>query len=329
MCEPDAEPEFSEPYDSSLQLLITVNENQHVKGGRRIVFQGARDNSTDTLHKTEEVFGEAADPRATNILKQLQNNRPFIKCAQRYGLGELECVRIIHEQIFAAIFTEGRTWRHSTILFISMKDHSLILHDLKFTDGVPGCVVFLPGEIWYAATSGCVHYHGPRANQELQPHSFKGDGRITRAFFSVVEGRAAEALEILKPMRLTTLNKIYIPKTTLTLFDVAADPDGSELKAKNIEFLIDDSTADAAILDTPLLPDAALLLDLEPLFAQGVYMMKRAIRAMDTEKIQALMKAGCPWISHDDVVDALPPRMEYEEAMNRLRPSGLRITFRY
>ena len=43
----------------------------------------------------------------------------------------------------------------------------------------------------------------------------------------------------------------------------------------------------------------------------------------------ALVRAGCPWISHDDVLAALPPGLAYEEAMEALRACRLRITYRY
>ena len=109
-------------------------------------------------------------------------------------------------------------------------------------------------------------------------------------------------------------------------------PDGRALTARDIEFLIDDkplATVDTAILAAPLPPDALLLLSVEPRFALGVHMMKRAIRAMDADHIRALVEAGSPWISHDDVVDALPPGLTYADAMERLRLCRVRITYRY
>jgi hypothetical protein len=57
--------------------------------------------------------------------------------------------------------------------------------------------------------------------------------------------------------------------------------------------------------------------------------MQRAIRAMDSDRMRALVEAGCPWISHDDVMAALPPGLGYEEAMEALRACRVRITYRY
>jgi hypothetical protein len=106
--------------------------------------------------------------------------------------------------------------------------------------------------------------------------------------------------------------RLFIPKTTLTLFDVAADPDGYAMQHNG-----------------PLPSDALHLLHIEPRFANGVHMMKRAIRTMDTLQVRTLAAAGCPWVSYEDVVDALPPEVEHEEAMVELKRCGLRITFRY
>lgn len=322
-----------------MHLRINVHDSPHVKGGQRLVSRSARDvhHAADVLYTMEDFQvddQEDGDPYEADILEGLMDDEPFMRFAARYGLGELACVRVVHEQMFAAIFEEGRTWRHCAILFISMRDHRRILHDLRFIDGTPECVMFRPAEMWYASSSGFINYHGPRMDRGIVPHTLKGDGRITRAFFAVANGRVWTAMDILKTLAIRDLSKVYIPKTTLTLFDIAADPVGDVMHSRNIDFLIygrplDDIKADAAILHTPLPPNAALLLSMEPRFAHSVHMMKRAIRAMDIDRVRDLVRAGCPWISHDDVVDALPPGLEYEKAMEMLRPTRLKITYRY
>jgi hypothetical protein len=108
------------------------------------------------------------------------------------------------------------------------------------------------------------------------------------------------------------LSQFLVPKTKLTLFDIAADTDGHAMKQNG-----------------PLPPDALYLLHLEPRFAIGVHMMKRAIRAMDAPMVRALVAAGCPRVSHHDVDDALPPGGEHEEDMTVLRQWGLRVEFHY
>jgi hypothetical protein len=332
----DAAMECSEPLDSELHLYITVHDSPHAKGGPRLISRCARDGTaTDALHKLGDIVETEDYTDDTTLegglLDHLESHSAFMRLAKRYGLGKLACVRVIHEQMFAAIFDEGRTWRHSTVLFISMKDPTRILHDFRLTDGASECVAFRPGEMWFAESSGCIHYYGPRADKQIKPHTLKGHGRISRAFFAAVNGRAEEAVRLLTPLNIEDLSEIFIPKTTLTLFDVAADPDGSAMHARDTELLACgmDTKADTAILDTPLLPDAQYLLRIEPRFATGVHMMKRAIRAMDTQGVRALAAAGCPWVSHEDVVDAMPPGIEYEEAIGILGQCGLRISFRY
>lgn len=332
----------SEPYDHELRLRIHVHDSPHVKSGQRLITRCARDaDVSDSLHIVEDVAAENDEDEtdddtllAWDIMVDLQTDHAFMRFARRYGLGELACVRIVHEQMFAAIFDEGRTWRHSTVLFISMHDHTKILHDFRLTDCASECVAFRPGEMWHAESSGCIRYHGPRVDKRTAAYTLKGSGLVSRAFFAVANGRAQEAVRLLSPLRIDDLSEVYIPKTTLTLFDIAADPDGRAMHARDMELLLTGGKAlgikaDPAVLDTPLLPDAEFLLQVEPRFASSVYMMKRAIRAMDTGRVRALIEAGSPWISHDDVVDALPPGVDYEEAMDTLRPCGLRITYRY
>lgn len=304
----------TEPYDHDLHLRIHVHDSPHVKGGDRLVVRCARDaDAPDSLHvledwrRDEDGEEDEDDPHEAAILEELMDDAAFMRFASRYGLGELTRVRILHDQLFVALFAEGRTWRHSAMLFIAMRDHHRILHDLRFIDGLPECVAFKPGEIWYVGSSGFIDYHGPRSDRKRTPHTLKGDGRVARAFLAAANGK--DALTILAPMAIGDLSTLFAPKTTLTLFDVAVD--------------------DADLISNALPPTAALLLQHEPRFARGVFMMKRAIRAMDIDRVRALVRAGCPWISHDDVLTALPPGLGYEEAMEALRPSGLRITYRY
>ena len=305
------------PNESELHLHIHVHESLHAKGGPRLIIRCARaGEASDSLCMPSEDAAENEDYTddvllAIDLQVHLQNDPAFTRFARRYGLGELACVRIVHARMFAAIFDEGRAWRHLTILFISMDDHTRILHDFRFIDGVPEGVAFRPGEMWYAESSGHIHYHGPRADMHTVPHTLKGHGRIARAFFATANGRAHDAVRLLQSLGVDDLRH-FIPKTTLTLFDIAADPDGRAMQH-----------------DGPLPPDALHLLHIEPRFANGVHMMKRAIRAMDTLQVRALAAAGCPWVSYEDVVDALPPGVEHEEAMAVLKKCGLRITFRY
>jgi hypothetical protein len=305
------------PNESELQLRVHVHESPHAKGGLRLIIRCARDEeASDSLCMPSEDAAENEDYTddvllAIDVQVHLQSDPAFMRFARRYGLGELACVRIVHARMFAAIFYEGRAWRHSTILFISMDDHTRILHDFRFIDGVPECVAFSPGEMWCAESSGYIHYHGPRADMHTVSHTLKGHGRIARAFFATVNGRAQDAVDLLQPLGVDDL-RLFDPKTTLTLFDIAADPDGCAMQH-----------------NAPLPPDALHLLRIEPRFATGVHMMKRAIRAMDTLQVRALADAGCPGVSHDDVVDALPLEVEHEEAMNVLSQCGLRITHDY
>ena len=330
-----------DPLHTTLHLSIHVHDSPYAKGGPRLVTRCARDEKApDALHvlppsattTQEEDYTDDA-LLAIDIQVHLEEDAAFMRFAKRYGLGDLACVRIVHEQMFAAVFHEGRTWRHSTVLFLSMNDHTRILHDFRLTDSVPECVAFRPGEMWYAQSSGHIHYHGPRADKRSVPHTLKGHGLISRAFFSAVNGRAEEAVELLRSLHVQNLSELFIPKTTLTLFDIAADPTDRAMHDRDIELLssgqADLLKADTAFLDLPLLPDAQYLLRIEPRFAHGIHMMKRAIRAMDLRRVCALVAAGCPWVSHDDVRDALPLDTEYGEAMELLGACGLRVTFRY
>jgi hypothetical protein len=307
------------PEGAKLHLLIHVHESLHAKGGPRLITRCARgEEASDSLCIPSEDATENEDftsdaMLSIDLLVHLENDSTFTRFARLYGLGELRCVHIIHARMFAAIFDEGRAWRHSTILFISTDDHTRILHDFRFIDGATECVAFRPGEMWYAETSGSIHYHGPRADMQLTTHhTLKGHGRIAQAFFATANGRAEQAVSLLQPLGVHDLSQFLVPKTTLTLFDIAADPDGRAMKQNG-----------------PLPPDAVYLLHIEPRFANGVHMMKRAIRAMDAPQVRALAAAGCPRVSHEDVVDALPPGGEHEEDMTVLKLWGLRITFRY
>lgn len=319
----DEDTPFAEPHNHDLHLRIHVHDSPHVKGGDRLVVRCARDaEAPDSLHVVEDWREEDSDEeddsdlREAALLEELTDDDAFMRFASRYGLGELARVRIVHDQLCVALFAEGRTWRHSAMLFIAIHDRRLILHDLRFIDGHPECVAFSPGEMWYAGASGFIDYHGPRADRRLRPPTPKGDGRVARAFYAAANGRAEEALAVLAPMAIPNLSALYAPKTTLTLFDVAAHQDDPALQNSH--------------LVSNELPSAAThLLQHEPRFAHGVFMMQRAIRAMDSDRMRALVEAGCPWISHDDVMAALPPGLGYEEAMEALRACRVRITYRY
>jgi hypothetical protein len=306
------------PTESELYLRVHVHESLHAKGGPRLIVRCARDEeASDSLcMPSEDASDDNEDYTDDDMLKfdlqvHLQKDPAFTRFARRYGLGELACVHIVHARMFAAIFDEGRAWRYSTILFISMDDHTRILHDFRFIDGKPECVAFSPGEMWCAESSGYIHYHGPRADMHTVPHTLKGHGRIARAFFATANGRAQDAVDLLQPLGVDDL-RLFVPKTALTLFDIAADPDGCAMQH-----------------NAPLPPDALHLLRIEPRFATGVHMMQRAIRAMDTLQVRALADAGCPGVSYNDVKKALPPEVEREEAMNVLSRCGLRIRHDY
>jgi len=309
------------PLDTRLYLHIHVHESPYAVGGTRVIARSARAREDlDTLLRYPD---DTADDVTLSLQVHLESDPAFMRFTRRYGLGELSCVHIVHARMFAAVFNEGRTWRHSTVLFLSMNDHTRILHEFRLKDSVPECVAFRPAEMWFADSSGRVHYYGPRADSRTQPYTLKGHGLISRAFFATVNGRAEEAVHLLRPLNIQALHTLFIPKTTLTLFDIAADPDGCAMQAR--ELLCNGSE----MVDTPLLPDAQYLLHTEPRFAHGVHMMKRAIRAWDLNSVRALVADGCPWISHNDVVDALAPGAVYTEAMDRLRVCGLKVTFRY
>jgi len=307
------------PLDTRLYVHIHVHESPYAVGGTRVIAREARarEGFDVLLRYPEDPAGDFTDDVALDLQVQLESDAAFMRFTRRYGLGELSCVHIVHARMFAAVFNEGRTWRHSTVLFLSMNDHTRILHEFRLKDSVPECVAFRPGEMWFADSSGRVHYYGPRADNRTQPYTLKGHGLISRAFFATANGRAEEAVHLLRPLDIQALHTLFIPKTTLTLFDIAADPDGRAMQARD------------GSVDTPLLPDAQYLLQIEPRFAHGVHMMKRAIRAWDLCSVRALVAKGCPWISHNDVVDALAPGVVYNEAMDRLRLCGLKVTFRY
>ncbi len=307
--------------DAKLALLVAVRDSEHVKGGPRVVYRmGREEDAVDTLYTLEDIDdGDFADPHLSTtepILRALRSDSQFVRTTERYGLGRLSEVRMVHQSMYAAIFEEGRTWRFSTILFCDFDTHR-ILHEHRFRDGHPRCVVFRPGEMWFGSTAGEVVYHGPNENKELFTyHQRKGDGRITRAFFETINGRARDALRILEPVMrdLPNLSRLYIPKTELSLLDMAADPTGEAFRAG----------------DCPeLTPDAAMLLEREPRLANGVFMLKCAIRRMDTDAIAAIVKADGPWISSDDVTDAIPYGMPYSDGLDMIKPCGVRISYRY
>lgn len=307
------------PDDSKVVLLVSVRDNDHVKGGPRVVYRMARDeDAVDTMYSLDAIDDD--DERFVNpysittdaIARALRSDGAFVRAANRYGLGPLAEVRLVHQNMYAAIFEEGRTWRYSTVLFCDLDTHR-VLHELRFRDGHPRCVAFRPGEMWLATTAGELVYHGPSKDRHLaQGNSY--DGRIARAFFETIHGRAHEALRLLAPLRIPDLSRLYIPKTALSLLDVAADPLGEAFSQP---------------CPGPLTPDAAMLLGREPRFAHGVFMLKCAIRRMDTDAIRAIVQAGAPWISSDDVLDAMPRGMPYADGLDVIKPCGVRISYRY
>jgi hypothetical protein len=289
-------------------LLADVFENDHVKGGRRIVHRSAREEDDDDLiyPPDEEQFPELKDQREIDILHQIQANTQFQRTTSRYGLGELTDVKIVHQNLFAAIFSEGRSWRYATVLFIDMKDWGHIVHELKLQDCSPRCVVFKPGEMWYATGEGCVIYHGPRENREIIYYTPRGSGRITMAFFQMMDGNLMEALKLIEPLDLMA---VHIPKTRYTLFDIAADPYG------------------ANDFDAPLPPAAALLLEMEPRFANSIWMIRSAISKMDLGAIEHSDIAR--WISFKDIADAVPHGTFLKDALQLLDSKRIMTTYRY
>lgn len=303
--------------DAKLLLLVSVRENDHVKGGPRVVHRMARDDDSGDTAYTTDVVDEAffdSDPYASTtevLLNRMRSDHCFMHATRRYGLGRLSEVRMVHQNMYAAIFGEGRTWRHSTILFCDYDTHR-VMHEMRIRDGHPRCVVFRPGEMWVASSAGEVVYRGPNAQKTLG--ASRPNGCVTRAFFTAIGGNALAALKILRDSGINKdLSTIYIPKTTLSLFDIVAD--------------------DNAFKNTDEVPslsyEAARLLRREPRFANGIFMLKCAIRSMDMDKVTELVRAGCPWISNDDVADALPSGVVYSDGLELLRPRGVRITYRY
>ena len=300
--------------ESKIIILANVQENDHVKGGRRVIHRHAREHdNTDLIYPPdEEQFHEVYDQRETSILNEIKADENFINITKRYGLGELTCIRIVHQNLFAAIFAEGRSWRYTTVLFIDMKDWGNIIHELKLLDCSPHCVVFKPSEMWYATSGGNLCYYGPNKKRNMKWTS-RGSGRITRAFFQTICGNVTEALEILKPLSLD-LMKVRIPTTKYTLFDVAADPWGSNK------------------INEPLPYDATMLLEMEPRFANSIYMVRRAISAMDMEwlvEIRNSMGIEYLWLSANDITAALPEGMEQKVGFDLLRSNGILPVFTY
>jgi hypothetical protein len=104
------------------------------------VVRCARDaEAPDSLHVVEDWREEYSDDddddlREAALLEELTDDNAFMRFASQYGLGELARVRIVHDQLCVTLFAVGRTWRHSAMLFITIRDRCLILHDLCFID---------------------------------------------------------------------------------------------------------------------------------------------------------------------------------------------------
>ena len=289
-------------------LLANIHENDHVKGGRRIIHRSAREEEDDDLiyPPDEKQFPEFKDQREIDILNHIKENNHFYRLTSRYGLGELTDVKIVHQNLFAAIFSEGRAWRYATVLFIDMKDWGHIVHELKLLDCSPRCVVFKPAAMWYATGDGSVIYHGPNESRNILNLTPKGSGRITKAFFQIMDGNVTEALNLIGTLDLMA---IHIPKTKYTLFDIAADPYG------------------ANDFDAPLPPEAALLLEMEPRFANSIWMIRSAVSKMDLGAIERADETR--WISFKDVSDAKPSGAVIGDVLKLLDSKGIMVTHRY
>lgn len=291
--------------DTLFVLLVHVQDNEFVKGGQHVVYRNAREEAYDDLiypHDASDFLFES-DPVETDTLRELKNDEHFLSLAKRYGLGELMDLKFVHQNLFAAIFAEGRAWRYTTVLFMDAATRSVV-HELKLLDCGPRCVVFKPAEMWYITSCGELVYHGPSADRALQP--WMGDGRITRAFFHVMDHNVPGALSALKTLG-GDVTKICLPKTGYTLFDIAAEQSG---------------------LDQGLSPDAQLLLSIEPRFAQNsIHMVRRAIRTMDWAALETMAETRP--ISVLDVINSLPLGASLQGVIQRMRGMGFIVTYRY
>lgn len=296
--------------DGELLLKIRVKGNAHVRGGERIVSMSARDNDSPMaqVHKTEAVdFQSKTSPDELRLCEELMSDAPFMRTMIQYGLGHMGSVYIVHQNMFAFVAQNGRVWNQLSIVFVSMRQRTRALWEIRIKSGEDMGVAFLPGEMWFASRFESVFYYGPRLDKGLVAYA-RHEGRATTAFWAAIRGDGPHALRLMPD----DTAALVLPGTDLTLFDFAAGGLGWKARA-----------------DDTLPPDAQLLLDADPRFSAAVFMLKRAIFRNDLARIRALVALGRSRISHIDLYDSLGPNMQYEPVARMLRDEGVFISSGY
>jgi hypothetical protein len=307
-----------------LEILVDVfNDGRSLRHGKMIIetnsMSECKEDNDDFQQEAERVFFTSTnenrieefnlDPseEEEEIMKELENDKEFMKALRVYGSGYLDMIKIVHNGVFAALFYSGE--RDRNLLFISMHDKRKILWDMNLGGGDSAGVLFSPGQMWFVTDKHNLWYFGPnkegiyayddpivskyiiKDNGEFGCEGydkFGVDGRIPRAFCSMISGNASLALSILEPMNLD-LHLVKAPNTYLTLFDIAADSNDKRSWKQNQD----------------LTPNAAMLLQKEPRFKTSVFMMMRAIYEIDNKTIKELISNGLKIMPIDKLNDCL------------------------
>ena len=340
--------EFKEYGKGDLEILVDVfDDGMSLKHGKMIIetnsMEELKEDNNDFQQEGERIFFTRTDEKRIEefnldpseeeeeIMKELENDAEFMNALSDYGSGVLDMIKIVNNGLFAALFHSGE--RDRNLLFISMHDKRKILWDMNLGGGDSAGVLFSPGQMWFVTDKTNLWYFGPNkegiyANDapiyskciindgefHYEGHDKFGiDGRIPRAFCSMISGNASLALSILEPMDLD-LYSVKAPNTYLTLFDVAADSDNKRPWKGNQN----------------LTPDAAMLLQKEPRFKTSVFMMMRAIYETDNKTIKELISNGLKIMPKKKLYDcchfpSFKPKLDFEQVCEVLRSLGMVI----
>jgi hypothetical protein len=262
-----------------------------------------RDNNLKRIPSEEEM----------EIFNDLDRDEEFTKALSIYGSGHIDDVQILNKGVFAAVYYSGERYRN--LLFISMHDRRKILWDANIQGGDAYGVLFSPGEMWFVTDSCQLWYFGPNKDKQLTTgfgggSQFGLDGRIPRAFCAMISGQSSIALSMLKTMNLD-LFAVHAPNTKLTLFDVAADPyEGLECSWKTKQHLN---------------PDAAMLLEKEPLFKISIFMMMMAFFHVDDNAFRDLISKGLKFMPCKKLRRACYEKLDFEKVCSILINHGVTI----
>lgn len=290
--------DFECSMDAELEFRVSVKGSRHVVPGLRTICMSARDADAPTAFVREELFELTTTDAQRALRAELDQDPRFQTAYRRYGMQKIASVHPIHRSMFAVVFVNSRVWDHMSVVFFSTRNRLDALWEIRIHCGEAKGVAFRPGEMWFATMFETVYYYGPRGDR--QAIRSRLEGLSTRAFWAVITGNTAKALDVLgeRPLNFT--------HGGLTIFDYAADPTGDGTWKHRAD----------------LTADAAMLLAKEPRFEQTVFMLKRAIHRRDPEGIR---KTGLRRILHADVLDSVEAPEFIPETLSMLEAAGVRV----